>query len=114
MIGKRRVLSLLNESATFMTGVFILCTALYFFLFLFQIEEGFFAFFLKLLDALFYCEIALNALIMPLSVIFWISDYTFESGYFFKSIIRILINTVVYVIIQTVEIMVIRGLSIRI
>ncbi len=113
MIGKRRVLSLLNEFATFLIGMIILFCALYFFLYAFNVEEGFYSFLIRLMKAFFYTEFALNLLVLLLSVLFWITDRSFEYGYFLKSILRTVIIAVIYLVIQLIEIVVNRGASIN-
>lgn len=113
MLGKRRVLSLLNEFSTFLTLLIILFSAMYFFLYSFQIEESFFIFLIRLLEAFIYTEVALNIIVMLLSVIFWATDYSFEIGYFLKSILRILINVILFLVIQVFEIAINRGFSIN-
>lgn len=113
MIGKRRVLSLLNEFATFLTGIIILFSAFYFFLYAFSVDEGFYTFLIRLMKAFFYTEFALNLLVMLLSVLFLITDHSFEYGFFLKSILRTVIIAVIYLVIQMIEILVNRGASIN-
>ncbi|MCR4676500.1 MAG: hypothetical protein K5634_04635 [Sphaerochaetaceae bacterium] len=113
MIGKRRVLSILNELSTYGTFVFILMIALHFYIFFFNVSEDFTSFYLRLIDASYFSLLAVNAIVILFSFLFWITDYTFEAGYFFKSIIRILIITLIYLIVQVSEIAIERGFTVR-